>query len=244
MEPINLARIRAKLGSTESTTSIDLAEYERQQQERLARLAEEHERQTAAYLTAAALERSGMARAVQEKTFANFVANSALQRAMKHKAEAYVANHEGRWFFVGGQSGSGKTHICTAIVGGLSARGKRCRYMAWREEYPRFAGLLNTPDYSRELNAAKRVEVLYIDDLFKRAGMDNGMPTDGEIKLAYELLNHRALNYLSTIISTEYTQDQLIAIDEATGGRIAEMAKDYAISISKDRAKNYRLRRC
>lgn len=241
MEQIDLARIRAALSSTENTTDLDLAEYERQQRERLAQLAQEHEKQNAAFLTAAALERSGMARAVQRMTFANFSVNSALQRALKHKAEAYVANHEGRWFFVGGQSGSGKSHICTAIVGGLSARGKRCQYMAWREEYPRFAGLLNTPDYSRELGAAKRVEVLYIDDLFKRAGMDNGVPTDGEIKLAYELLNHRALNCLPTIISTEYTQDQLIAIDEATGGRIAEMAKGYAISISKDRSKNYRL---
>ena len=67
MEQIDLARIRAALSSTENTTDLDLAEYERQQRERLAQLAQEHEKQNAAFLTAAALERSGMARAVQRR---------------------------------------------------------------------------------------------------------------------------------------------------------------------------------
>ena len=44
-----------------------------------------------------------------------------------------------------------------------------------------------------------------------------------------------------TIISSECTTNDLLDIDEATGGRICEKAQVF--SIAPDRAKNYRLRK-
>ena len=88
--------------------------------------------------------------------------------------------------------------------------------------------------------------MLYIDDLFKTGRESGGLfqrPTVADINLAYEILNYRADRpKLMTILSSECLLEQLIEIDEAIGGRIAELSAPYVFSISPDRKKNYRLR--
>ena len=80
----------------------------------------------------------------------------------------------------------------------------------------------NTAYYSRLLTPFKTVPVLYIDDLFKtEAGK---LPTTADVNIAFEIINHRYINpdYI-TVISTEKTMDELIAIDEAVAkGRKGE----------------------
>lgn len=83
----------------------------------------------------------------------------------------------------------------------------------------------------------KSVPVLYIDDLFKGAER----PTQGDLNIAFELLNHRYNNEnLYTIISTEKLLDDLIRIDEAIGSRIAERSKGHRIQLNRDPARNWR----
>ena len=120
--------------------------------------------------------------------------------------------------------------------------------MAWREDAPRLKKLLHSEgdEYCAAVDQFKQAQVLYIDDLFK-TGRENGgrfqRPTVADINLAYEILNYRADRpKLRTILSSECLLEQLIEIDEAIGGRIAELSAPYVFSISPDRTKNYRLR--
>ena len=82
------------------------------------------------------------------------------------------------------------------------------------------------------------VPVLLIDDLFKT--QSNEKPTSADVRLAYDLLNYRYENRdLITMLSTERTVSELKQIDEATGGRIYEMAKGYCLEIGGE-GKNWR----
>ena len=66
-------------------------------------------------------------------------------------------------------------------------------------------------------------------------------PTGADINVAFEIINFRYSNPQSvTIISSELTEDELIDIDEAIGGRIYERSK--AITIGRDRSRNYRIK--
>jgi DNA replication protein DnaC len=160
-------------------------------------------------------------------------------------AMEYAKNPEG-WFFLGGQSGAGKTHLCTAICREFLLAGKRVRYMLWRDDVVKIKGAVtDSEEYSKMIEQFKTVDVLYIDDLFKTGkAADNSIqkPTGADINVAFEIINYRYNNpALLTIISSELTEDELIDIDEAIGGRIYERAK--AFTIGKSRERNYRIRK-
>ena len=48
---------------------------------------------------------------------------------------------------------------------------------------------------------------------------------------------------LLTILSTEWTLDQIVRMDEALGGRIRERCGSYIVQIEKKDGRNYRLRK-
>lgn len=181
---------------------------------------------------------SGLGKSLEQCTFANFSTSADWQRHMRDKAIEYVEHPDG-WFFIGGQVGSGKTHLCTAIVGELLKRGVAAKYCLWRDESTRLKGFINEPDYDAEIKKYKLAECLYIDDLFK---VKHGTTaTAADINLAFEILNYRYINGLSTIISSEKTVREIIEIDEAVGSRIYEMSKGRALNLSADKNKNYRI---
>lgn len=193
------------------------------------------------------MQRSGRADVIKKFTFNKFIVKNDFQKTLKENAQAYVKVGKG-WFFMGGQSGCGKSHIGTAIFREFLLAGKPAQYMAWREDAARLKKLLGQDNmsYCEEVDKLKTAAVLYVDDLFKTGKTDGNQvqrPTSADINLAFEILNYRANHpELMTIISTECTMQQLIEIDEAIAGRIAENARPYVFSISPDRSKNYRLR--
>lgn len=65
------------------------------------------------------LKSSGLEKQIKKCTFDGYIANDAFQKRIKAAAQEYAENYSGKWFFIGGQSGCGKTHICTAIAGKL-----------------------------------------------------------------------------------------------------------------------------
>ena len=135
-----------------------------------------------------------------------------------------------------GQTGAGKTHICSAVTKTLIDKGLDAIYVVWDD----FVENLNQERYDegnlRALDKYKEIEVLYIDDFLK------GKITDSSITTAYRLLNYRYNRKLTTLISSEYLLSDLYKIDGALAGRIEEMAKtSYVIQISKDDSKNYRM---
>lgn len=197
--------------------------------------------------TIARMQRSGRQDVLFKYTLDSFRVENDFQRTLKEAAVGYLKAGTG-WFFLGGQSGCGKSHIGTAIFRELLLAGKVCQYMAWREDAPRLKKLLHSEgdEYCTAIDQFKQAQVLYIDDLFKTGRESGGRfqrPTVADINLAYEILNYRADRpKLMTILSSECLLEQLIDIDEAIGGRIAELSAPFLFSISPDRRKNYRLK--
>ena len=190
------------------------------------------------------LKKSGLADLAERCTFDTYKATEPWQVYIRNRAEGFLEkamSGSGRGFFIGGQTGCGKTHICTALTVSLINSGKSARYMLWTDEAARLKACVNDDQYASLMWPLKAVSVLYIDDLFKPTGA-SGQPTQADIRLAYELINYRynSTNKV-TIISSERTTDELCEIDEAIGGRIMEKSGQYCINIARDRAKNWRL---
>ena len=180
------------------------------------------------------LKCSGIASQIKKKTFASYKTSELFQKQIKEHASEFVRSYKGRWFFIGGQNGCGKTHICTAIAGQLIKIGLSVRYMLWVEESPVIKSMVNEPEYKEIISGLQKPEVLYIDDLFKEGA------TDADIRLAFQILDYRYRNSMCTFISSEQTLDEIYHIDKAIGGRIAEMS--VKINIPKDDNKDFRLK--
>lgn len=190
------------------------------------------------------MERSGLKHSIRELTFDKYLTPELWQKNLKEGAMAYAKDPQG-WFIICGQSGSGKTHLCTAICRERLLQQEDVHYMSWREDISRLKALV-PDDEEREklLLRLKTAKVLYIDDLFKTGADESGKrkPTAADVNLAFEILNYRYINHLSTILSTELQLQELLDVDEATGGRIAERADKHVYSIKPAQNRNYRLR--
>lgn len=181
------------------------------------------------------LKRSGLAEWVDSKTFDTFVASEDWQKNMKAKALAYSESPSG-WLYVAGQSGAGKTHICTATCLKLIEAGKSVKYMLWSEiihklESTRFDG--RREDYIDDI--AKN-DVIYIDDFLKC--FDKAK----HLFLAFEFVNKMIIMKKMLIISSEMFYQEISNVDEALGGRIAEQSKGHIIQIARDTNRNYRFK--
>jgi DNA replication protein DnaC len=186
-------------------------------------------------------DQSGMKKMIEDYTFETFKAKEMWQRLIKETAQAFVQD-KAHWFFIGGQVGSGKTHICTAIVNELLKQGKQALYMLWRDEVIKLkANAMEGKEYMKLIEPFKTKEVLYIDDLFKTE--KGKSPTTADINIAFEILNARYRDKnLITIISCEKIIKELIAIDEAIGSRIYEMSRSYFVELNPNELMNMRTR--
>lgn len=163
------------------------------------------------------------------------------QKEMCVMAKDFLDNPKG-WLYFGGQVGSGKTMIATAIVNELLIGLTPCRYMLWRDAIVELKACVTDAEYYKALiGPLKTVKVLYIDDLFKTE--KGKAPTQADINLAFELINARYNDpELITIITSELALEELLDIDEAVGSRIYQRAKDHYCYVEIDSKKNFRLR--
>ena len=187
------------------------------------------------------MKRSGLESTIRGCTFASFQTAEPWQRHMADVARDYVREPQG-WFYIGGQVGCGKSHLCTAMVRELLLAGMEARYFPWRDGVARLKGQLNTEEYDQAMRDLKSVKVLYVDDLFK-GGSADGKPSQADVNIAFELLNHRYLDRgLITILSSELTVEDLMRLDEAVGSRVYERSKGHYLAIDRDPAKNWRMK--
>lgn len=187
------------------------------------------------------MKRSGLESTIRNCTFASFQTAEPWQRHMADVARDYVREPQG-WFYIGGQVGCGKSHLCTAMVREFLLQGMEARYFPWRDGVARLKGQLNTEEYDQAMRDLKSVRVLYVDDLFK-GGSADGRPSQADINIAFELLNHRYLDRgLITILSSELTVEDLMRLDEAVGSRVYERSKGHYLAIDRDPAKNWRMK--
>lgn len=189
----------------------------------------------------ARLERSGLKDSVAEYTFKNYKADKPWQKGILERAVEFAKDPKG-WFYIGGQVGSGKTHICTAIASHLIKKGREVLYMRWTDDTVKLKAVKNNDEeYGAMIEKFKRTDVLYIDDFFKTE--KGKQPTTADVNIAFEMLNYRYNNRdLITIISSERTLGELLDIDEATGSRIKQRCGNNHISVERKPENNYRLR--
>lgn len=188
------------------------------------------------------LKRSGLEGVVKKYTFDSYETKEVWQRTIKERAEKFVSDDERGWWFIGGQTGCGKTHICSAIAVKMIKLGNDVRMMMWRDDATRIKSVVNDDEiYQEIIKPFKKCDVLFIDDLFKSG---NANATTADINLAFEILNHRYNNRKCTIMCSERTISEIASIDEAIAGRIAQMCAsgDYCINVRKDTGKNQRLK--
>ena len=181
------------------------------------------------------IRNSGLSDMLGRYTFDNYETPDDWRKKIKELAENFVKNDEG-WFFISGRSGSGKSHICTAICKELIGKGEEVRYVIWRDESVALkACIMDREQYENRIEKLKRIHVLYIDDFWK------GDITEADIKLTFEILNARYNDSKKrTIISTEMSLPDIIKVDEAIGGRIYERSRGFHMRAPEE---NWRLRK-
>lgn len=177
---------------------------------------------------------SGLQDMVKRYSFENYETPTEKHKLIKEKAIQFTRIPV-ECFVIVGRSGSGKTHICTAICNELMSGGWNLKYMMWRTEAAELKAMVNErEEYKRRINQLRNVPVLYIDDFWK------GTVTDADINLAFTILNDRYnMKNKKTIISTEMSMEKILEKDEAIGGRISERAKGFVLQAPDE---NWRLK--
>ena len=127
-----------------------------------------------------------------------------------------------------GQPGSGKTHLSIALANNFIQKdSKRVVYMPYRSVITNLKqNILDKEYYKRIVSRYQMAEILLIDDLYK------GKVNETDINIMFEIINHRYINKLPIICSTEYLVEEMLSFDEAIGSRIYEMAKDFIVDVN------------
>lgn len=188
------------------------------------------------------LKKSGLQDSIK-KSFDSYQTDTEWRVKLKDMVLNWL-QQDGRWMYIGGATGSGKTHLCIAAMLKLLKRNREVYYMLWREEVPKLKSLVNDhEEYEKRVSELKNVDVLYIDDLFKTGKADRATqrPTEADINLAFEIINHRYVTNKVTVITSECTTTDLVDIDQALAGRIVEKAEPFCVSI-KGKDKDWRLK--
>lgn len=178
------------------------------------------------------IKNSGIADMVRRYTFDAYETPDKTRENVKNAALRYVDGQG--WFYIAGRSGSGKTHICTAICSALMEKGLDIAYLRWRDDSAALKSVVNDAEYEPRVDRFKRVPVLYIDDFLK------GGSSEADIRLAFEILNARYNDTAKrTVISSELDIQSMMEIDEALGSRIYERSRGFCLQAPRE---NWRLR--
>lgn len=185
------------------------------------------------------ITQSGLSDAIRTKTFDAYQCKEAWQTALKENVMHYAEKNRPQWLYIGGQSGAGKTHLCTAVCGVLLQRGLQVRYEMWQTIFRDLSQFATRQTRFQQLTQA---QVLYIDDFLKPISNKFDDTNPKEVSVAFELLNERYTRNMVTIISSERIFRDLLAADKALAGRIKERCNGYLFAITRSDEKNWRLR--
>ncbi|EDS77598.1 conserved hypothetical protein [Clostridium botulinum C str. Eklund] len=188
------------------------------------------------------LIKTGLTKEQLKTSFKNFIAWNKEVKEMKEIATSYYLSFEkikdtdNNSIALLGESGSGKTHLISALINNfVTNKNIDIAYISYIDTLIELKqNVLNSDVYQSKLNRYKKAKILVIDDLFK------GGYTDSDVRIILEIINYRYSSNLPFMISSELFINDLIKIDKALGGRIAERTREYIYEI-KGTKNNYRL---
>lgn len=181
---------------------------------------------------------SGFGDMLEKYTFEGYEAKEDWQKILKQGAILYTQQKVLPWLYIGGMSGAGKSHICTAAATRILKQGKVVKYVLWRDIFHKGETLrYNDELYNAYIKELGEIEVLVIDDFLK--SMDSSKQ-GSVLEIAFDLINHRYNNSKATIISSEYQLNELEVLDRALHGRIKERCGKFTLNIKNEKKRDYR----
>ena len=171
------------------------------------------------------IQQSDVASELKEMTFDSFNLDSDEARIMESQAHGFIRQLNSKepqtFFYIGGSVGTGKTHLCMAMLNEL-ANYRNFKTFWWYPDMSNLKAVKNTEEYSKRIEKLRTVEVLYIDDLLKTSKGKEATSADRET--IGEILEDRYNKKRITIMSSEHTLGELGGIDEWLASRILERA--------------------
>ncbi len=206
---------------------------EKKHQEELAKIeAEETERQRKAYIQKL-YKNSGIPPRYMDKTFKNYKAdklNQSTYNGAKFYAENYILMRKnGKGLRLVGPCGIGKTHLAAAIAQTTIEMGFEVIFLTPIELFSQIKKTYsNGGDEYSVLNKYKQVELLILDDLGKE------QVTEWGLKQLYDIINYRYDYKKTLIITTNYSDDDLIKRytlngDDSTARAIVSRLKEMTV---------------
>ena len=129
-------------------------------------------------------------------TFSTYRTASLAPDVLKAKGMSMAALEDGNSLILAGSSGVGKTHLAAAMVNGRVESGKAALFISVPELLDDLRKAISSGKSSDAMDAVKKSEFLAMDDL----GAERLTEWVGE--RLYMIVNHRYLNGLQTIITT------------------------------------------
>ena len=185
-------------------------EEERRQREEAQRREEIRER----------LKNSGMKKRFLARTFANFVTDTAGRKAAYRTAKEYADNFaahsaNGDGLYIEGTFGTGKTHLAAAIAIQLMESGHKVIFKTADDLLADIKATFDSNGWSdterKVTDRFKQCELLVIDDLGKEQA------TDWSTAQLYGIINDRYENQKPVIITTNFNENDLTAIEAPKG---------------------------
>lgn len=165
-----------------------------------------------------------------------------IHQQMKEIALDYLNNFKNNWFFIGGQIGSGKTHLCIKILSKILENNfVSLQILKFSKAFKDLKSLSNKPEQIQLLDKFQKVDILYIDDLFNR------VPTSSDINLLLDIIDYRYISNKTTIFSSQKHFEELSScLDdenlEALFSRIFEKTANYIIDVPFNQKFDFRMK--
>lgn len=141
------------------------------------------------------------------------------QRELHRKAGTF-AQHPAGVFYIGGQTATGKSHLCSKIYYHIMANGSTgLNYESWKSFARR-----SSKDWQL-IETAKGCNILWIDG-FLDAVSRRGTPTAAELDRALEIIDARCNAGKITIISSCWTPERLDDIAPPIASRVEQASGD------------------
>lgn len=165
------------------------------------------------------------------RSFEAFETKTEDQKKMFQTAKAFLLDGSAKGIGYFGKSGTGKTHICTAIYQELiKTRKLQAKYFRYGREIKRLKALIFDDEvFLSQMGLWESCEVLYIDDLFKLAEGKAGDIETKDLELIFNIVDSRNVKGKITIFSSETSLKKITETDIALGGRIAEIIGPYGV---------------